>query len=104
MPMLLIEGTYKIIGAGPDGDSVRFYPHDPDEWDLLRGRRVRRNRSGGAQLRLGFLDYLEQRDDRLFILSAGQVDDQRDVERLAGQIETCDMRLPAHRQAVGGQL
>lgn len=59
MPMLLIKGTYKIIGASPDGDSVRFYPDDPDEWDLLRGRRVRRNRSGGAQLRLDGIDTLE---------------------------------------------
>lgn len=59
MPMLLIEGTYKVLGAGPDGDSVRFYPNDPDEWDLLRGRRVRRNRAGGAQLRLDGIDALE---------------------------------------------
>jgi len=59
MPMLLIKGTYKIVGASPDGDSVRFYPDDPDQWDLLRGRRVRRNRSGGAQLRLDGIDTLE---------------------------------------------
>ena len=30
MPMLLIKGTYKIVGASPDGDSVRFYPDNPD--------------------------------------------------------------------------
>ncbi|MER6955774.1 nuclease [Streptomyces sp. NPDC000618] len=59
MPMLLIKGTYKIVGGSPDGDSVRFYAHDPDEWDLLRGRRVRRNRNGGAQLRLDGIDTLE---------------------------------------------
>ncbi|GAA4335570.1 nuclease [Streptomyces venetus] len=59
MPMLLIKGTYKINGASPDGDSVRFYPDNPDQWDLLRGRRVRRNRSGGAQLRLDGIDTLE---------------------------------------------
>jgi endonuclease YncB( thermonuclease family) len=59
MPMLLIKGTYKIVGASPDGDSVRFYPDDPDQWDLLPGRRVRRNRSGGAQLRLDGIDTLE---------------------------------------------
>jgi hypothetical protein len=59
MPMLLIKGVYKIIGASPDGDSVRFYPDDPAEWDLLRGRRVRRNRAGGAQLRLDGIDSLE---------------------------------------------
>ncbi|MEU3611572.1 nuclease [Streptomyces sp. NPDC006872] len=59
MPMLLIKGTYKIVGASPDGDSVRFYAHTPDEWDLLGGRRVRRNRNGGAQLRLDGIDTLE---------------------------------------------
>jgi endonuclease YncB( thermonuclease family) len=59
MPMLLIKGTYKVIGARPDGDSVRFYPDDPHQWDLLRGRRVRRNKSGGAQLRLDGIDALE---------------------------------------------
>lgn len=59
MPMLLIEGTYKVLHASPDGDSVRFYPTDPDQWDLLRGRRVQRNRTGGAQLRLDGIDTLE---------------------------------------------
>jgi endonuclease YncB( thermonuclease family) len=59
MPMLVIKGNYRIVGASPDGDSVRFYPDDPDQWDLLRGRRVRRNRSGGAQLRLDGIDTLE---------------------------------------------
>jgi endonuclease YncB( thermonuclease family) len=59
MPMLLIKGIYKVVGASPDGDSVRFYPDDPDQWDLLRGRRVRRNRGGGAQLRLDGIDTLE---------------------------------------------
>lgn len=59
MPMLVISGAYKIVGASPDGDSVRFYPDSPEQWDLLRGRRVRRNRSGGAQLRLDGIDTLE---------------------------------------------
>ncbi|MEU6144559.1 thermonuclease family protein [Streptomyces sp. NPDC047081] len=59
MSMLLIEGVYRIVGASPDGDSVRFYPADPSQWDLLRGRRVRRNQAGGAQLRLDGIDTLE---------------------------------------------
>ena len=29
MPMLVIAGEYRIVGAAPDGDSVRFYPDDP---------------------------------------------------------------------------
>ncbi|MFG2331108.1 nuclease [Streptomyces sp. NPDC048604] len=60
MPMLVIEGTYRIAGARPDGDSVRFHPHDPAHWDLVGGRnRVRRNSAGGAQLRLDGIDALE---------------------------------------------
>ena len=60
MPMLLIEGGYKVIGAGPDGDSVRFYPRDPGQWSLVGGPyAVRRNRLGGAQLRLDGIDTLE---------------------------------------------
>ncbi|MFD6494937.1 nuclease [Streptomyces sp. NPDC060188] len=59
MPMLLIKGAYRIVGASPDGDSVRFVPDDPGEWDLVPGRKVRRNRIGGAQLRLDGIDTLE---------------------------------------------
>ncbi|MEU1075728.1 MULTISPECIES: nuclease [unclassified Streptomyces] len=58
--MLVIEGSYRITGARPDGDSVRFHPADPAHWDLVPGpHRVRRNRSGGAQLRLDGIDTLE---------------------------------------------
>ena len=32
--MLLISGTFRVLGAAPDGDSVRFYPIDPTQWDL----------------------------------------------------------------------
>jgi hypothetical protein len=28
MTTLAIEGAYKIKGAEPDGDSIRFYPND----------------------------------------------------------------------------
>lgn len=58
MPMLLIKGAFRIVGASPDGDSVRFYPDDPAEWNLVPGP-VRRNRTGGAQLRLDGIDTLE---------------------------------------------
>jgi hypothetical protein len=30
MPLTAISGTYRIVGASPDGDSVRFYPDDPN--------------------------------------------------------------------------
>ncbi|GAA0598509.1 nuclease [Streptomyces crystallinus] len=58
--MLVIEGSYRITGARPDGDSVRFYPADPAQWDLVPGpHRVQRNSTGGAQLRLDGIDTLE---------------------------------------------
>lgn len=58
--MLLLAGSYRIAGAQPDGDSIRFYPQDPGQWDLVAGpNRVRRNARGGAQLRLDGIDALE---------------------------------------------
>ena len=60
MPMLVIAGEYRIVGAAPDGDSVRFYPDDPDQWDLIpTAAKVKRNTSGGAQLRMDGVDSLE---------------------------------------------
>ncbi|MEV7413936.1 nuclease [Streptomyces sp. NPDC089919] len=60
MPMLVIEGSYRVLGARPDGDSVRFTPADPAHWDLVPGpHAVRRNKSGSAQLRLDGIDTLE---------------------------------------------
>lgn len=60
MPMLLIEGAYRIVGAAPDGDSIRFYPRNPAQWGLVPGQnKVRSNKSGGAQLRLDGVDALE---------------------------------------------
>jgi endonuclease YncB( thermonuclease family) len=61
MTMIMIAGGYRVLGAAPDGDSVRFYPTDPDQWDLLRdsGHQVRRNAAGGAQLRLDGIDATE---------------------------------------------
>ncbi|MFE3203792.1 nuclease [Embleya sp. NPDC055664] len=60
MPMLLIQGSFHIIGAQPDGDSLHFTPDDPTEWDLVQGRhRVRHNSAGTNQLRLDAIDALE---------------------------------------------
>ena len=59
-PMTLVRGSYRIAGAAPDGDSVRFYPDDPRDWLRIGGGRpVRTNRLGGAQLRLDGIDALE---------------------------------------------
>lgn len=60
MAMLVIKGTYRITGARPDGDSVRFYPDNVADWDKVGGEyKVQRNKSGGAQLRLDGIDALE---------------------------------------------
>jgi len=58
MPLTLIEGQFRIMNAAPDGDSIRFYPNNPNAWRRI-GRNVRTNRSGGAQLRLDGIDALE---------------------------------------------
>ena len=56
MPLMLIKGHYRILNAAPDGDSIKFYPDNPDLWRPLG---VRTNSSGGAQLRLEGIDTLE---------------------------------------------
>ena len=58
MPMTLIKGTFQLVGASPDGDSVRFYPDDP-EATKKAGLKVRLNSRGGMQLRLDAIDALE---------------------------------------------
>jgi endonuclease YncB( thermonuclease family) len=60
MAMFLIAGSFRIKGAQPDGDSIRFIPDDPTKWDLITGpNKVKRNASGAAQLRLDAIDALE---------------------------------------------
>jgi len=58
MPMTLVKGYYRIVGASPDGDSIRFYPQDPGVWQAA-GINVRSNATGGVQLRLDAIDALE---------------------------------------------
>jgi len=58
MPMTVIKGEYRVLGAAPDGDSIRFYPDAADAWERS-GLRVRPNAAGGAQLRLDGIDALE---------------------------------------------
>lgn len=63
MPMLLIEGDYRILNAKPDGDTVRFDPHDAAFWYDIPGThkidKTHRNSRGGANLRLDAIDALE---------------------------------------------
>jgi len=63
MPMLLIEGDYRILNGKPDGDTVHFDPHDAAFWYEVPGARTidkdHRNSRGGANLRLDGIDALE---------------------------------------------
>jgi endonuclease YncB( thermonuclease family) len=58
MVVTLVKGSYRVMGTSPDGDSVRFYPADPDVW-AAHGIAVRANAAGGVQLRLDAIDALE---------------------------------------------
>jgi endonuclease YncB( thermonuclease family) len=59
MPLTVIKGHYRIIGAAPDGDSIRFYPTQKDAFTRAGIKSVRTNATGGAQLRLDAIDALE---------------------------------------------
>jgi len=56
--MILIEGNFSILGSAPDGDSIRFMPHDLSLWNQL-GQPVKFNQAGATQLRLDAIDSLE---------------------------------------------
>lgn len=58
MPLTLIKGQYRILNTAPDGDSIRFYPDDPQAFSKARIP-AHTNASGGAQLRLDGIDALE---------------------------------------------
>jgi endonuclease YncB( thermonuclease family) len=58
MPFNIIKGQFRILHSEPDGDSVRFYPADPNAFTTLH-LSARVNHSGGAQLRLDAIDALE---------------------------------------------
>ncbi|RKS77557.1 hypothetical protein CLV35_1246 [Motilibacter peucedani] len=58
MPFFRIDGTVGVVGAAPDGDSVRFTPTRPDAWTAA-GLRVKANAHATVQLRLDAIDALE---------------------------------------------
>jgi hypothetical protein len=58
MPLIAIPGSYRLLGASPDGDSIRFYPYEADAF-AKAGLNVQTNSHGGAQLRLDAIDALE---------------------------------------------
>lgn len=59
MPYVLLNGWFYVVGFQPDGDSIRFQAANNGLWASLRGRQVRLNRDGMAQLRLEGIDALE---------------------------------------------
>jgi endonuclease YncB( thermonuclease family) len=78
MTMILIEGTFSILGAAPDGDSIRFIPNNPSLWKKLETK-VRPNKSGGVQLRLDAIDALETH----FRPRVGSIGTQHQPKKLA---------------------
>lgn len=58
MPLNVIKGEYRVLKTSPDGDSVRFFPTDPDVWTKT-GIKAKANAQGGVQLRLDAIDALE---------------------------------------------
>lgn len=61
MTMLLINGSFRITGTQPDGDTIHFTPDDPTQWALVGGgsRAVKHDALGRATLRLDAIDALE---------------------------------------------
>lgn len=58
MSAFLVNGTFRVTGDVPGGDSARFRPDDPQAFAVL-GWAVRTNTAGGARLRLAGIDALE---------------------------------------------
>lgn len=59
MPFTLIAGTYHVTGYSPDGDSIRFKPHNLQLLKNLPGGQLKANARGHVQLRIEAIDTLE---------------------------------------------
>lgn len=62
MPFTLIKGTFHVVGFSPDGDSIKFRPHDPELVRNLDGPpdyNGKRLKNGLCQLRIEAIDTLE---------------------------------------------
>ncbi|MEU1816900.1 nuclease [Streptomyces roseifaciens] len=60
MSMVIIEGTYRVLGTQPDGDTIRFQPDDPGYWmDVPGNNKVDHGGSGHATVRFDGIDTLE---------------------------------------------
>jgi endonuclease YncB( thermonuclease family) len=58
MSLRLIKGQYRILHSQPDGDSVHFFPDDPEAFAKLR-MEAHPSPAGSVQLRLDAIDALE---------------------------------------------
>lgn len=58
MAFTLIRGAFHVIGASPDGDSVRFRARSNHHWKKLAGR-ARLKKNGEVQVRFEGIDALE---------------------------------------------
>ncbi|MGJ4889237.1 thermonuclease family protein [Bradyrhizobium sp. HKCCYLR20261] len=59
MPFKLIKGSFRVVGLSPDGDSIRFFPDQPDVMNGLPGGPDNQPQRPFAQLRLEAIDALE---------------------------------------------
>jgi endonuclease YncB( thermonuclease family) len=59
MPMLIIQGTFRLKGTEPDGDTVHFVADNPHDWTLVGGKHPVHATNGEAPLRLEGIDALE---------------------------------------------
>lgn len=59
MSYVVIQGTYRIIGFQPDGDSIRFAPHNVGLVNALPNRTTTLQPGKSIQLRLECIDALE---------------------------------------------
>ncbi len=67
MPFYLIQGTFHVKGASPDGDSIRFKANDLGHWAKINapGRIVKIKALGRVQLRIEAIDTLETHFENL---------------------------------------
>ena len=56
MPFKVIAGTFQVVNYSPDGDSIRFHPDNPVQFDDLAGPPARFNGRGDVQLRIEAID------------------------------------------------
>jgi endonuclease YncB( thermonuclease family) len=59
MGFTLIKGTFHVLNAAPDGDTIHFRANNADHWTRLAGPAVRLTRERRVKLRLEGIDALE---------------------------------------------